>query len=72
MTALLELPIFYIIHNIIVDGQVLAILLEAILENYNELISKITQDYYDYNCDDYDVLHFELAGCRYYFYCLQQ
>ena len=50
----------------IVDGQILAMLLEAILVNFHESIST---DYYDYNYEDDDVLHFELAGCT---YCLQQ
>ena len=38
MTALLELSIL-----IVVDGQVLAMLLQVILVNFNESISKITQ-----------------------------
>jgi len=43
MTALLELLL-----STIVEGQVLAMLLEVILMNFNELVS----DYYDYVDDD--------------------
>jgi len=56
------------LFTIIVDGQVLAILLVGELQCID---FKVNSDYYDYNYDDDDVLHFELAGFRYCFYCLQ-
>ena len=56
------------IVSTIVDSQVLTMFLEVILVNFN---FKDNSDYYDYNYDDDDVLHFELRGCKYCFHCLQ-
>jgi len=62
-----------VISVLIIDAQVMAMLLKVILVNFNELISfEDNSDYYDYNYDNDDVFHFELAGRRYCFYCLQQ